>query len=296
MDGFLKSNTTKYKHIFMDEAEAICLAFKPTISQQTILSVYENYHKGNCTSKNCDISNLLMPCDGEKQEWGQLWFLVDINQATLFLPKYSPSVLKQPSVVLSKVMRSTGNIFSLFRQFYSRPAPSAGISSGIGIGHYIQGPPTYWVTADTSLQFAVVKVIVDLCATKGFKPHDLCVIPFLVNENFELDTINQTISELFVENGYRPNAVGDVERYLSSKKNNDFLVAWALRVKGLEFKVVIMAFDDDDFDVNDAEDRNKTYIIASRCTCLLILVSPAAVRRVIDLGNVTKSYPFMLRF
>lgn len=294
MEGFMKNRPSKYKHVFMDEAEAICIAFKPTISQQTISALYDCYHKGNCSLKNCnDLLSHRETVDGGSEEWGQLWFLVDINQATLFLPRYSPSMLKTPSVVLSKVMRSTGCIFSLFRQFYSPPLPA---TSTIGIGHYIQGPPTYWVTPEKSIQFAVVRVIIDLCSTKGFKPHDLCVIPFLINENFTLENINNKIAELFVENGYRPNAVGNVEEYLTAKKTNDFLITWALRVKGLEFKVVIMVFDEDDFDVHDPEDRNKTYIIASRCTCLLILVCPTSVRTVIDVGNNTKAYPFTLPF
>lgn len=177
MEGFLKHRTSKYKHIFMDEAEAICLAFKPTISQQTITALYECYHEGNCSLRNCNnLLSHLQTTDGRTEEWGQLWILVDINQASIFLPRYSPSVLKQPSVVLSKVMRSTGCIFSLFRQFYSQALPAV---SNIGIGHHIHGPPTYWVTAEKSVQFAVVQVIIDLCSTKGFKPHDLCVIPFL---------------------------------------------------------------------------------------------------------------------
>lgn len=117
-----------------------------------------------------------------------------------------------------------------------------------------------------------------------------------VNQDFALENVNSEIAELFVANGYRPNAIGNVEEYLTKNKINDFLVAWALRVKGLEFKVVIMAFDEDDFDIHDPEDRNKTYIIASRCTCLLILVCPESVRKVIDLGNITKVYPFTLQF
>lgn len=313
LTGFLKSKGRKiYKHIFMDEAEAICLAFSEIISQNTINAIYQRYHDGNCKTTDCQNPNLSSHYDHQsKEEWGELWFMVDINQASLFLPKFSPNILKTPSVVLTKVMRSTVSIFNLFKQFYSVPMPLLPQNllrnmnlSTISIGHHINGPPPFWINSEEiscpephrRFQYAIVRLVADLCGSKGFKPNEICVIPFLVNEQFILDTVNKEMDDLFVENGYRPNATGDVEEYLTNKKINDFLIAWALRVKGLEFKVVVMVFDEDDFDLQDAEDRKKTYIMASRCTCLLVLVAPRSVRNALDEKSVMKEYPFGLSF
>ncbi|KAH0818667.1 hypothetical protein GEV33_004124 [Tenebrio molitor] len=305
---FLKTNKKSYKHIFMDEAEAICLALDGSIIRNTLAAIYRGYHAGNCASTCCEHVDL-QPNEhiSEKltrhssTQWGELWFMVDINQASLFLPKHSPPILKTPSVVLSKVMRSTGYIFGVFKQFYTVPMPllpkkileSMNIPD-ITIGHHIFGPPVYWVEAKNNIDKIVARVIIDLCSTKGFKPNDLCVIPFLVNEKLVPESINKYIDEEFVENSYRPNAVRDVEHFLKYREINSFLIAWALRVKGLEFKVVIIAIDDDDFDCQDPEDRKKAYIMASRCTSLLIVVSTAAVRRDIDLSGHFENYPFCI--
>lgn len=312
LSGFLTKTTSNYKHIFMDEAEAICLAFSDTISHSTISAICSCYHDGNCKIPYCRNPDLTAHRSiANQEEWGELWFMVDINQASLFLPKFSPNLLKNPTIILNKVMRSTVSIFNVFKQFYSMPMPllpqkilkNINLSS-ISIGHHINGPPTFWVNSDhirlssknKRTQLAAVRVITDLCGSKGFTPNQICVIPFFYNEYFLLDNFNKEIEGLFVENGFRPNAIGDVEEYLKNKKINEFLIAWALRVKGLEFKVVVMVFDEDEFDIQDAEDRKKMYIMASRCTCLLILVSPESVRNSLDEFGVTKEYLFSITF
>lgn len=263
----------------MDEAEAICLAFEATIASRTISTILEKYYAGNshCNSFINENNNTIY------NKWGSLWFLVDINQASLFLPKHSPEILKTPNIRLTKVMRSTGNIFKLL-QTLTMP--------GTSIGHQIIGPPVYWVNTESSIQNTLIDVVIDLCSTKGFKPNDMCVIPFLVNDTFIPDSINMEIQHRFVENGYRPKGVGDVEKFIESKEVNDFLISWALRVKGLEFKVVVMIVDEDDFDRKDVEDCKKIYIIASRCTCMLIVISPMSVREVIDSNKEMTEYQF----
>lgn len=312
--GFLLRNNSKYKHIFMDEAEAICLSFEDTIMMKTLSKIYQRYHDGNCTLANCSSSTVIYKtledcakifANHQLDNWGQLWFLVDINQASLFLPKHSPAILKIPTLVLNRVMRSTGYIFNVFRQFYSNPIPviphkilSKMNLANINMGHEISGPPIYWVdNHDKDTLHTLVCVIIDLCATKGIRANNICVIPFLVNDKLTPECLNKEISLHFVENGYKPQAVGDVEEFVTKSALNDFLIAWALRVKGLEFKVVILVLEDeDDFDVNDAEDRKKMYIMASRCTCLLIVICPQATKILIDLNNVIRSYSFGLKF
>ncbi|GLV31907.1 hypothetical protein CBL_07667, partial [Carabus blaptoides fortunei] len=315
--GFLLRNQAKYKHIFMDEAEAICLAFEDTIMMRTVATIYQRYHDGNCNITRC--SNSTKPYETAEEctrifdnhsldGWGQLWFLVDINQASLFIPKHSPGILKIPSTVLNRVMRSTGNIFSVFKHLYSNPIPvipkpvlAKMNLLNINMGHTIAGPPIYWVniTSETGTNLTLqtlVRVIIDLCATKGLKPNDMCVIPFMANETFSPVNINGEITRHFVENGYKPQAVGDVEEFVTNSALNDFLIAWALRVKGLEFKVVIVVMTDDDFDINDPEDRKKMYIMASRCTCLLVIICPQMIKCSIDLNNVIENYVFGLQF
>lgn len=311
--GFLLRNKKIYKHIFMDEAEAVCLSFDGTIITKTLSTIFQRYHDGNCTITTCikcnNLSYSFNDCESIQKcvdkKWGELWFLVDINQASLFLPKHSPQVLKTPEIVLNKVMRSTGYIFNIFKQYYSDPMPKLPKSvllnmnlNNIQHGHHILGPPIFWVNIEdkNKTRETVANVIIDLCATKGFKPNDVCIIPFLVNDNFVPKAINEEIDNHFVENGYRPRGVGDVESFINNKAINDFLISWALRVKGLEFKVVLMVVEDGDFDVNDSEDRRKSYIIASRCTCLLILISPKSVKHEIDLYHVMENYPFSLQY
>lgn len=117
----------------------------------------------------------------------------------------------------------------------------------------------------------------------------------MASEKFSPDAVNVKLEQLFVESGYRPKAVGDVEDFVTRSEPNDFLIAWALRVKGLEFKTVVIVLDDDEFDINDIEDRNKMYIMSSRCTCLLVIVSPKETRLAIDNDDVIKNYRFDLQ-
>lgn len=300
----------------MDEAEAICLAFENAIMMKTISQIYQRYHDGNCTIPNCTASTITYSTSEDcarifekhnLKNWGQLWFLVDINQASLFLPKHSPNILKTPNIILNRVMRTTGNIFEVFKNFYMNPLPMLPQAfklkmklNDVDVGHNITGPPIFWVNPKDSpnsnnVLTTLVNVIIDLYGTKGIKPNNMCIIPFMASKKFSPSVINVEITKHFVENGYKPEAVGDVENFVTKCELNNFLVAWALRIKGLEFKVVIIVVDDDEFDINDIEDRKKMYIMASRCTCLLIIVCPEEVKMAIDKNGVIKNYDFILK-
>lgn len=228
-----------------------------------------------------------------------MWFMIDANQAQLFLPKHCPEIFRTPTLVLSEIMRSTKSIFDVFKVFYDEPV-SKNVSLTIGdvvvpnlsMGHDIEGPPIYWVPFKGNIGETIANVVIDLCSTKGVKPNDICVIPFMQNENTAPCSINKYLEECFVESTFQPKAVANVEDFLSQRQFNDFLVSWALRVKGLEFNVVIMAIEDDDFDMNDFEDRRKAYIISSRCTCMLIFICSHSVRRNMELGAISLEYPF----
>ncbi|KAJ8882665.1 hypothetical protein PR048_014477 [Dryococelus australis] len=287
--GFLEGNRKHYKHIFMDEAEALCLSFEEGIIADTFQTIFRRYELGNAGAG--DVTP------------GCLWFLVDINQASLFLPKHSPQILKSADVTLSKVMRSTATIYRLFKQFYDDPIPRlppafkqrtyASIRE-LSIGHDVEGPPVYWADTGThsSVLDALVAVIVDLCSAKGVQPNDLCVMPFLVNEVTAAHAINDAIKGLFAEGSFMPQALSNVESFVLTDQPCHFVTPWILRVKGLEFKAVVVVIEDDDFDIADAEDRRKMYIMASRCTCLLVMVSSADVRRTVDSAGVTREYQF----
>jgi hypothetical protein len=168
---------------------------------------------------------------------------------------------------------------------------------GITVAHNVSGPPIYWVDSNSqeSRLQVLVSVVLDLCSTKGIKPNDLCVLPFFVNSNYKADVINHEIQKHFVEQAFMPQALANVESFLMTRKPYHFLVPWVLRVKGLEFKVVVVVVDDDDFDYGDAEDRRKVYIMVSRCTCLLVLLSSEAVKNCIDTDNIIKNYPFSMK-
>ncbi|XP_017786523.1 PREDICTED: uncharacterized protein LOC108569441 [Nicrophorus vespilloides] len=300
--GFLLRNNKPYKHIFIDEAEVTCLVFEKIIMESMYTVIYERYHDGNCDCRYKNIGDEDILKKHDSKDWGELWFLVDINQASLFLPKHSPNILKTPHIVLSKVMRTTGNIFDVFKQFYTLPMPSlhSSILSQVSIpdirlGHHVLGPPIYWIDSAESAE-PLIKVIIDMCSSKGFKPNDVCVLPFLTNDKYTPEKINDGIDKYFVQNGYRPKCVYDVETFVCDREANQILVCWGLRVKGLEFKVVIIAMDDDDFDVKDSEDRKKFYIMASRCTCLLVLISPQLYVEQLGLQHSVCDYPFGIDF
>ncbi|XP_071051519.1 uncharacterized protein [Onthophagus taurus] len=289
--GFMRLNERNYKHVFMDEAEAICLAFDKEIMTTTLSTIFQKYQDGN------KISHI-------NQDWGELWFLVDMHQASLFLPRHSPNLLKTPSIILSKVMRSTGYIFNIFKQFYSNPMPNLPQKilnniniPNISLGHHISGPPIFWLNTDLNRPKRyplnlTVKLIIDLCGSKGFKPNDICIIPFFLNDSLNPKVFNEEIDRHFVENGYRPRAVGEIETFITKKGVNDFLISWALKTKGIEFTVVVLVFDEDDYDTKDCEDRKRTYIMASRCTSMLIFVCPEKTKNEIDIEKVFREYPF----
>lgn len=340
-EGFLDKNTKKYRHIFMDECEAICLAFKEEIITNTFKNIekcrqvdydeefyitqnnthqQQNQIAGNELDETTEMIKTIKintSTDQPKNVYGDLWFLVDINQATIFIPKHAPSVLKQPNITLSKVIRNTGTIYKVFSQFYKNPTPTvtskAGLSelylNNINIGHDVDGPPIFWVDSKkfphepvcpdihSSRTFnGLIRVIIDLYSAKGIKPHDMCVLPFLIGDAYIPVNINKAISTYFASS-YQPTSITDVEEFVGCLDQNKFLVPWALRVKGLEFKAVIIVIEeDDDFDYLDTEDRRKIYIMASRCTCLLILVSTESVKDMIDVFKVIKAYPFDVKF
>lgn len=314
----------------MDECEAICLAFAENIITGTFENIkkcrlidHDAQYEANQLSAtnyasqgeggygyfivNNEIVRRKVPPRSENL-YGEMWFLVDINQAALFLPKYSPIILKNPQIVLSKVIRNTGTIFKVFSQFYKNPIPAASQLADLylntmDIGHKINGPPIFWLNSDeieippdsgdhSGTFYGSVKVIVDLCSTKGIKPNDLCVLPFLVTTSFLPENVNEAISKYYVTDGYRPMSIANVEEFLGDCDPNIFLVPWVLRVKGLEFKVVVIAIEQGDFESWDPEDRRKIYIMASRCTCLLILVSPESVKKQIDMYDLIQSYRF----
>ncbi|KAJ8927204.1 hypothetical protein NQ314_020363 [Rhamnusium bicolor] len=300
MGDFLRGYRKKYKHIFMDEAEAVCISFHQSIIKETISAVYSHYHDGNCSIENCQHATLEKH---HSKDWGELWFMIDANQAQLFLPRHYLSAFRTPTIILSKIMRSTKCIFNIFKEFYNDPVsklpmPTTGniVIPNLSVGHKICGPPVYWVRFEKNIDETIATVIIDLCATKGIKPNDICVIPFMQNEYTVAARINKYIEEYFVENTFKPKCVSDVENFLTKRELNDFLISWALRVKGLEFTIVIMAIDDYEFDMNDLEDRRKAYIMSSRCTCMLIFICNDSVRTNMRLEGISIEYPFNLEF
>ncbi|XP_030757841.1 uncharacterized protein LOC115883624 isoform X2 [Sitophilus oryzae] len=300
-EDFLKNNKIKYKHIFMDEAEATILSFKKEIVENTFYNIFRAYHNGNCPLETCtlasleafekyNISTLIELHLDQKINWGQLWFMVDTNQALMFLPKHSPKILKTPQIVLNKVIRSTKRICRFFRfasnnSYLEEDFPRSS-----------KDPPIFWANRGTNVTETVSEVLVDLCATKGVKPPDICVIPFLQNEKLSKDAINMQIYRKFVENAFRPVGVSDVESFLNRRAPNEFLVAWALRVKGLEFKVVVMVVDEDQFDQQDADDRRKLYVIASRSTCMLVVIGDESFKNSLELKDCFQDYCFNIEF
>lgn len=323
----------------MDECEAICLAFEEKIVSNTFSDIQkcrlrnydenykfveEKYDKNYTQNSGVEYKierNEIIKIVKKIEEsliYGDLWYLVDINQATMFIPKHSPSELKVPSVRLTRVIRNTETIYKTFSSFYKNPLPTIPAAAklsdfylnNIEIGHNIKGPPIFWVDADqipgdapspdisSSKTFnGLIRAVIDLHSAKGIKPNDLCVLPFIITDLYLPQNINKAISSHFVSNSvYHPNAVTYVEEFLTDCNPMEFLVPWVLRVKGLEFKVVIMVIENEDFDFCDPEDRRKIYIMASRCTCLLVLVCSTQIKDIINVNNTIQPYQFDIDF
>lgn len=322
----------------MDECEAISLAFNEKIVTNTfdkikkcrLIDNNENYRIVEGYYNKNYQKNISMGYTIERDEiikiekrscmsaYGDLWYLVDINQATFFIPKYSPDILKKPTFKLTRVVRNTETIYRTFSEFYKNPLPTipaaAKLSdiylSDLEIGHKIKGPPIFWANSDnipynsteqiklSSKTFnGLIRTIVDLYSTKGIKPNDMCVLPFVISKIYLPDNINEAIEQQFVPNSvFHPKATTHIEEFINASSPREFLIPWVLHVKGLEFKVVIIVIEQDDFDFSDPEDRRKMYIMASRSNCLLILVCSEHIKELIDIHRTIKPYRFDIDF
>ncbi|KAL1505915.1 hypothetical protein ABEB36_005364 [Hypothenemus hampei] len=305
-DDFLKNNTVNYKHVFVDESEATILSFNVEYIRKTFYRIYQTYHNGNCNKMDkCELVTMkmflkyslveLVKMHPDTLLWGELWFMVDTNQALVPLPRHSPEILKTPHIVLNRLIRSTNQICNFFGKIMYQPIPIKYLK----FPKYSKEPPIFWVEQKSAVSETVAEVIIDLCSSKGVKPNDICVIPFLRNNENCIDKINEQIAEKFVENTFQPEGTNNVERYLTDKNPNEFLVAWSLLVKGLEFKVVIMVLDEEQFEdgfLDDVSNRNTIYVISSRCTCMLIVISKCELRNIIKLEEFFTDYIFDITF
>ena len=196
-----------------------------------------------------------------------------------------------PHVSLSKSFRSTGNIFTFTKSCISNNTTEVRDSHVIGavndkltcylsmqklsLAHKISGPPVYFVNSEdfVSREEAVCLLIIDLCGHKGIKPNDLVLMTSasILQGRLNITAINQGFEKFFSGKGFIPKGIVGVQRFLDSKREEQFCVSSASGYKGLEAKVVIavpLLFNNSSKEMI----QRMMYSMSSRCLCLLIIV------------------------
>ena len=230
----------------------------------------------------------------KSSERGYFWCTMDGSQLlyNLAIPG-GPNATSQlnPHVSLSKSFRSTGNIFTFTKSCISNNTTEVRDSHVIGavndkltcylsmqklsLAHKISGPPVYFVNSEdfVSREEAVCLLIIDLCGHKGIKPNDLVLMTSasILQGRLNITAINQGFEKFFSGKGFIPKGIVGVQRFLDSKREEQFCVSSASGYKGLEAKVVIavpLLFNNSSKEMI----QRMMYSMSSRCLCLLIIV------------------------
>ena len=230
----------------------------------------------------------------KSSERGYFWCTMDGSQLlyNLAIPG-GPNATSQlnPHVSLSKSFRSTGNIFTFTKSCISNNTTEVRDSHVIAavddkltcylsmqklsLAHKISGPPVYFVNSEdfVSREEAVCLLIIDLCGHKGIKPNDLVLMTSasILQGRLNITAINQGFEKFFSGKGFIPKGIVGVQRFLDSKREEQFCVSSASGYKGLEAKVVIavpLLFNNSSKEMI----QRMMYSMSSRCLCLLIIV------------------------
>ena len=218
---------------------------------------------------------------------GHFWVSVDENQRTIPAVFRSVHIPPEPHLRLTSVYRSTRNVFNLFRQLCD-------CAADLRVAHDVNGPPVFWVdlTAFPDCTDAVAALVVDLTGAKGFKPCDICVMPFFDDNSVDVEALNVRLKAGYQPGSLVPQAVRGVEALLESHERSLFCITWLLRMKGLECPVVVLVLPAEDVDVTDVLDQRKLYTMMSRCTCLLLLLSQREIVTQLDPSGRVRQYCF----
>ena len=243
--------TQRYDHVFVDECQDLYGDRWPTL--------FKRLQKDDDDNDNDDDYSFGQP--------KHIWFLYDTNQYVGLSEEqykhHKKSIRK--GATLTKVYRSTGNIFDQSKKYFRANNSNA---EPITLAHRVRGPEITW---DNSLVGKVVDVacivkhIRKLCRDK-VDAKDICI---LTKDVPIRDRISSKLKEMGIETQNAEDLFG------RNSSVNKVVVESIRRFKGLESKVVVLYnpqfLQKSDWPVKKV--KELLYTAMSRCFCYLIVIT-----------------------
>ena len=248
--------TQRYDHVFVDECQDLCGDRWPTL--------FRRLQKDDDDDDDDDGDD---DDDDDDDQPKHIWFLYDTNQYVGLSEEqykhHKKSIRK--GATLTKVYRSTGNIFDQSKKYFRANNSNA---EPITLAHRVRGPEITW---DNSLVGKVVDVacivkhIRKLCRDK-VDAKDICI---LTKDVPIRDRISSKLKEMGIETQNAEDLFG------RNSSVNKVVVESIRRFKGLESKVVVLYnpqfLQKSDWPVKKV--KELLYTAMSRCFCYLIVIT-----------------------
>ena len=248
--------TQRYDHVFVDECQDLCGDRWPTL--------FRRLQKDDDDDDDDDGDD---DDDDDDDQPKHIWFLYDTNQYVGLSEEqykhHKKSIRK--GATLTKVYRSTGNIFDQSKKYFRANNSNA---EPIRLAHDVRGPEITW---DNSL---VGKVVDVACIVKHIKKlrrdkvdaKDICI---LTKDVHIRDDISSKLKKMRIETQNAEDLFG------RNSSVNKVVVESIRRFKGLESKVVVLYnpqfFQESDWPVKKV--KELLYTAMSRCFCYLIVIT-----------------------
>ena len=248
--------TQRYDHVFVDECQDLCGDRWPTL--------FRRLQKDDDDDDDDDGDD---DDDDDDDQPKHIWFLYDTNQYVGLSEEqykhHKKSIRK--GATLTKVYRSTGNIFDQSKKYFRANNSNA---EPIRLAHDVRGPEITW---DNSL---VGKVVDVACIVKHIKKlrrdkvdaKDICI---LTKDVHIRDDISSKLKKMRIETQNAEDLFG------RNSSVNKVVVESIRRFKGLESKVVVLYnpqfLQKSDWPVKKV--KELLYTAMSRCFCYLIVIT-----------------------
>ena len=245
--------TQRYDHVFVDECQDLCGDRWPTL--------FKRLQKDDDDDDD----------DDDDYYFGQpkhIWFFYDTNQYLILSEEQNKHHRKsiRKSAQLTKVYRSTGNIFDQSKKYFRANNSNA---EPITLAHHVRGPEITWDNSLKAGKVADVACIVkhiEKLRTDKVNAKDICI---LTKDVPIRDCISSKLKEMGIETQNAEDLYG---RNLSVNK---VVVESIRRFKGLESKVVIL-YDPQflqKWEGPEKRVKELLYTAMSRCFCYLIVIT-----------------------
>lgn len=174
-----------------------------------------------------------------------MWLLTDGNQVVYNLAIERGGEDVVGDVKLTKIYRTTGNIFSLIETLRliedDLPSKKEIPRSQIQLAHSIEGPLVSYLDLVhfSCREEAVCALVADLCGRSGIKPNDISVLVSGEIVPFNTAALNEGLQLLLGGLVFIPQGIVGAKRFYSQKKEESFYVGRTSDYKGLEALVII---------------------------------------------------------